>query len=372
MTRVKYPSKKEIHSQVKEIIERSEIFDEIAGNEYTECQRVSSRNGTWKNVACVMAGVAVLAVLMIIVEPLLGGNGTRKSHAYGPSLSATGEAKIGESSNDNNKGKDVTNDNILDIVDSYSDSYTEVGSGLDKIDSVSIFTKVRGTYKNDKVSVERTYQIPIVSKEGGTFAEITKAYDAYTDRIESYLQNKYYADGSKYNDYKNVNVKADFTVSHNSNSYNGVTNILSFSNKYEEMTSGNGQNIEKIEEVYYNNFDVETGQRISLSDVYTSDKLYTEIAKVIRQEISEMVQQNIFSWNYISDNYISEERIAKIIKEEDNWCISSTGSLIIQCNNFRTAVYAEDNLEYSRAESFIIDKSVLIPLDKNSKYITYQ
>lgn len=365
MTRVKYPTKKEIHAQVREIIERSEMFDEITGEEYTECQRVNNKNTVWKSTVYGAAGIAAVVVLMITVETMTGSS-TQNSHAYGPSLGEIGEIYSNESiSAQKIASEDFNNENI------YDDNHKSANSGSTKIDSVSIYTNVRGTYKNDKISIARTYQTPNVSKQGNTFTEISSTYAEYFQRIDNYLQNKYYASSSAYDGYKEVSVKADFTVSHNSSYYSGVQNVISFTNKYEEVADSSSAAIEKKIEVYYSNYDVDTGQRISLSDVYISEVLYSEIAGIINQEINELVREGVFTLQSISDKYLSKAEIAEVVKNDDNWYISPNGSLVIQCNNFRTATDL-DRIEYSRPESFIIDKSVLEPLDKNSKYVTYQ
>lgn len=368
MTKVKYPSKKEIHAQVKDIIERSEIFDEITSNEYTECQRVSNRNDLLRTSVCVVAGIAAVAMLMIIIEPILGGaNGPKKSHAYGPSSGVTGETN---SDKNNNNDKNNSYNNKEDIT--IAGGNTEYNRGLEKINSVTMITNVRGTYKNDKISISRNYQAPMVYKEGTSFVQITKAYNEYKDRIDSYLQNKYYGNANNYAEYKDVRAEATLEVSYNNSLYTGVGNILSFTNKYNETVSCDDKSTERVAQVYYSNFDVDTGERLKLTDVFTlEEELYSAVAKAIRQEINEMVHEGLYSWQFVSDNYINESRIAKIVKEEDNWSISPSGDLVIQCNNFRTAIDA-NGISYGKAESFVIDKSVLIQLDKNVKYITYQ
>ena len=373
MIRVKYPTKKEIRAQARGIIERSEIFDEIAGDEYTECQRVNNRSTVWKNTVYVMAGIAAAVALLIVLESLLGVvGGLKGSHAYGPSIGTADEAYgVDDILKQSIAGENSNSDNILNNNDIYSDSYVQSNSGSEKIDSVSIITSTRGTYKNDRISIERVYQTPKVSKNGSNFTEISNAYGEYTQRIDSYLQDKYYANGSAYEGYKGVSVKADLTVSYNSSYYNGVENIISFTNKYEEVAGSNGTNIEKKLSVYYGNYDVETGQRIALSDVYTSDLLYNTIAAAINQEINQMIKEGVFSLQSISDKYIGESKIAESVKNDDNWYISPMGSLVIQCNDFREAKDL-DGTTYNRAESFIIDSNTLKFLDKNSKYITYK
>lgn len=369
MTRVKYPTKKEIHAQVGEIIERSEMFDEIISEEYAECERVkNNKNVVWKSTIYGAAGIAAVVVLMIAVEALTGGS-AKDSHAYGPSLGGAGETYGNENSgnqsivSENFNNKNIYNDN------SYNDNYESVNNGSTKIESVS-YTNIKGVYKNDKISINRSYQTPNVSKEGKSFTELSDAYTVYTNSIDNYLRDKYYAKGSVYDKYEKVDVKADFTVSHNSSYYSRVQNVISFTNKYEEVADSSGTTIEKKLEVYYSNYDVDTGQRIGLSDVYTSNNLYGDIAGIIKQEINELVKEGVFTLQSISDKYVSEEKIAETVKNDDNWYISPIGSLVIQCNNFRT-VTDLDGIGYSKSESFIIDKSVLSQFDKNSKYVVY-
>lgn len=368
MTRVKYPTKTEIQAQVREIIERSEIFDGIAGDECAECQRVNNRSDMLKNTILNVAGIAAFVVLLMVIEPILGGiDGIKNSHAYGPSTGITEEIYDGE----NNINQNIISENPNSNNISENDSYKQTNAGSEKISDVSIYTNVRGSYKNYKINIERTYQTPDVYKQGNKFTEISSAYAEYAQRIDSYLQDKYYVNASAYDKYAEVSVKADFSVSHNSSYYSGVQNIISFTNKYEEVASSGGTNIEKKLAVYYSNYDVDTGQRLSITDVYPQDMVCRAIAAVINQEINEMVKEGIFSLQSISDNYIGEAKIEESVKNDDNWYISPTGNLVIQCNGFRTAADL-DGLEYGRSQSFIIDKSVLKPFDKNSKYVTYE
>lgn len=375
MTRVKYPTKKEIHNQVREIIECSEIFDEITSEDCAECERVKNRSSVWKSTMYCVSGFAAVVVMVVVAESLIGGNADN-SHAYGPSVGVTGETYDNEN-NVNIADSNIYNDNIgndYTFSDYYNenivgDNYESANSGSIKIESV-LYKNITGTYKNDKISINRSYQIPNVSKEGKKFTEISDAYTVYTNSIDKYLQDKYYAKGSVYDKYVKVDVKANFTVSYNSSYYSGVQNVISFTNKYEEVADSSDTTIEKKLDVYYSNYDVDTGQRISLSDVYMSSDLYSRIAGTIKQEINELVKGEVFTLQNISDKYASEAKIAETVKNDDNWYISPTGSLVIQCNNFRTATDL-DGIECSRPESFVIDKSVLSQLDKNSKYIMH-
>jgi len=358
MTRVKYPGKKEIYLQVKEIVERSEVFDESIDSEYTECKRAESRSGSWKSIGCVAVGIACVVVLLVAIEPLLGSvNGPRNSHAHG----VTKDNSSDKYNEENNK----LNDDISSFGSindsSLNDSYNKTNT-LEELSYINVnVEKSISTFANSKIKVRvnREYTIPTVYRNNEKFEEINKIYTEYPGRIDNYIQDKYYSAENKYTD---VAVDATLDVS-KSGSYNiGGRNILSLADKYEETVRyplSDGVIKEKIFQVYYDNFDADTGQRIRLTDIYSSEQLYTTLAKIIKKEIDELVQCGLFEREYISDDYANEEKIANTIKDNDNWSISSNGSLIIQCNNFRIETDA-DGVEYSRQESFVINQSNLV------------
>ncbi len=362
MTRVKYPSKKEIYLQVKEIVERSEIFDESTDSEYTECQRAESRSSVWKSTACVAVGIACVVVLLVVIEPFLGSiNGPKKSHAYG--VTSDGSSDKYNEGNKNKIDDDILSGESIDDS-SFSNIYNE-NETLAELSYINVnIANSKSTLANDKIKVwvNREYNIPTVYKHNEKFEEINKVYSEYTGRIDDYIQNKYYSAWDKSNRYTDVAVDVLLDVSKSGSYYAMGRNILSFTDKYEEIvhySSFNGSIREKTVQVYYDNFDADTGQRIKLTDIYNSEQLYSTLAKIIKKEIDELVQYGLFQREYISDDYASEEKIANTIKENDNWSISSTGSLIIQCNNFRTAADV-NGVEYSRPESFVINQSDLI------------
>lgn len=380
MTRVKYPSKREISKQIRMIIERSEIFDDDDEEAYIECKPVNSRFKGIRFAACTLMGAAALLAAVALITPFADVSQFTKSHAYG----MKNEEQIPK--------EDDKNSNIV-----AEDSLFNQQGSSSKIAQVNIVDEAeqQTAYQDGRIVVTQNFSHAQVTLTDESAQELfIKGYEQECKRmrqtLQEQLEERYDVKGESYTaKEETTKVKAAL----NTRCYEGVTatldNTISFVYDYSEsastyvssysesgsessFASGYSSSLSfgrESEEssVYYVNYDLETGKKLELKDIFIdAAKAKETIAQEIYKQVVSMLYSGVYESSEVAAVYKNEE---KLVGQIDSWTFTARGDMIVYCNQMVVQkTNASEKKTVTKGQQFTISKASLQDLEKNTKY----
>lgn len=328
MSKIKYPSKKEMHQQISIIIDRSGIFhnQEQEGEllQFTECQPVR-HTGKYTKYTRAMAGVCVMAAAAVF---LVFGV---KSYLYYNSMRSRAMTDMGT-------GKQEVTEEIV---------------------NEQIVVQMQWLTINEN-GISKTVRIPTVYLNGKEVEEISNFYKPHLS-----LQNNEALDTEdQAEDSKEASAQAnaaDIIVRHDCSVVKGISDhnmdvISFFENSYEQIKEDGV--LSTTQNFFARNFNVVTGEQISIQDIFTdSDKGISELASAIYREI----YRNLSAADY-SRYKITERDIRELLLTDQLWCFDSTG-IRFCCND---SIQTSDVLEDGTTYIFCAGTTVTIPYSELS------
>lgn len=354
MSRVKYPRKREISKQIQTIIERSGIFDEDEGETYIECIPVGRRFKGLRNAAYVLAGAAVLIAVLALIKPFVDASRITKSHAYGMTQDQ----------------KEPEDNGYALITSGFQNEYQSSQKSV-QLNIVQEEPK-KWTLRDGKIAVSLNLNRVQIAPDGKAEALRTcfdEKYPQIQAEIMTYLKQKYESEGSRYEPAEGsiavVNVSLDVRC------YDSVMNVLDntlgLTYDYKESATINGKSEEETQ-TYYVNYDLETGKKLELENLFTdAGSAKSIIAQEIHSQVISMIYSGVYDSSSIANVYKSEEKIANQI---NSWSFTSTGDMIVYCNQWITKENAGAGaaIRTTKGQLIQISKESLRNLEKNAKY----
>ena len=392
MSRVKYPNKREIEAQVKQIIVRSDIFSG-ANQEYEaeDFEPVRRKTSYYKLAIKTGVAVAFAAVMFMLLKPVFDSANLNSSQALNNGADYDDNLGV-ETETDNQDWKTGDEaDTDAETVGSNENESATFGSSYDEINQTEIMDeerfnitvrlatkKIRIEEDGQSAAINISFQIPRITNKYNFGTYINRFYENkvveiyenisqdYT--ISSEQQNKLISESYKIlnelisvdtiqglifesdketDNYGNsesiysdeIRTKNSIVLRYYSNYIkpNAISdNVASFCDTCIEYTiDGNTAN-----RIYGNNFKVSYNRPLEYSDILKDyESGMQTIAEYVYQERLK-INKYIGNDNVINkDKYESLEKILETLKEENNWYFSDKG--IVICLN--------DYEKYSRA-----------------------
>lgn len=353
MKRIKYPSKKEIHRQASVIVDRADIFyDYDEALDFAECRPVRKFRKDIKKVSFCCLAVSGLFVLLFLFRQILPSNLLTNSSAL---LRVTVDDTIqSESAVTVNEKVTVNyNQKVVYANVRYGDGEESEMVRMEcKVPTVSVDGESVGTisdYYEERVKELSTEQVMQYKDENKIVEEVTLVSTQEKNSavaLDTGVQLKY--------DVKLVTDAADVSTS---------SNIISFVENFSASTQGLPGEF-KESRVYGSNFNVDTGELLTLKDLFTD---YEEGSVQLMSAVFSQITRR-HSNDLIENSYRSVQELLKNLNESNSWYFGQEG-LTICCNGIRKEdfMYPIDDNTYIRitsSESYVVPYSQLAYLKK--------
>lgn len=359
MSKIRYPDKKEIRRQTSIIIDRSGIFDSFEpAFQYKECKPVRKKR---KWIAKTAGTVFVLAALCLFV--LLSGHIIRTAAVRRAALTSVGtDDTLGAKQPvDTSQRLAVT----FDQQTMYTVGKTENGSEYSMVKNVLRLPQVyrygvavepiTTYYMRRWQSLSTQLGFGSMREQGDTVSELS--FEEETPQTQTAFEEN------------GLGVLFKYECSQSPEVYylENKPNMVSFYENYSasytvEEDNGIKTNY-KISRVYGGNFDITTGEPVTLSDIFTdSDAGRHELAQAVFAQIRQRHGNEV-----VEAEYTSVENVLKSMNETTGWYFGKDG--IVVCCNMVTAtspisMSKEIRYRVESSETYTVpydDLSYLIP-----------
>jgi hypothetical protein len=313
MNKIKYPDRTEVDRQISIIIDKAGIFNEIEEQpNYTECVKVKSAKPYIQRIAF-LAGVAVVIAAIM---------GTLKFSRISSATSSEPMTNVIE--NDTiNKQTGIRINNQITVAFSNQGGYMT----FDTPDE----TLTKG---------QNVYSIPVVYYRGEEVAAISSFYNDRISEMQSKIDIKFsYIDtGVGKNTQRNVNDLPIYTK-YNCSTVTGIslnnTDVVTIFENYSE-TSKYNNTVTAMNEIYGNNFDASSGERIKLGSIFRDENAgMQELANQLQQQLKEA-----HASDSLANSYQDTASVMQYLTD-GNWYFGADG-ITVCCNNIR-----QENSQYS-------------------------
>lgn len=342
MTRIKYPDDRVIKRQIKDIIERSKVFDEeIQISEYFECKPTARKNNILR-ISAAFLTVAAACAIIIAVNRYTGIDNTKNDAM--PLNDGNVETEAEYSGEDILYREDDVKVNYMeynnlaqfnDVKISYKCKYPEVDTnGKGNLVVNEYFVNIQNDRKNNSAN---RYINDILGSSA-------KA------KIQTYERNQSImgpvADLYETGKWLDISVDAGYTGTVK----NDEVNVLSFSEICSSVARNSAVKEYEWIESYNVTMDANTGKKLTYKDIFADyDASMNAIAEYILSEVNNFKKNGTIKGE-ISSEYQSADRIKEKLENSNNFAFSANG-LIISCNDFYTTTrnnsYSE-NVEENR------------------------
>lgn len=389
MSKVKYPNKREIEAQVKEIIIRSDMFENTNEFDFDGYEPLVRKKSYFKTGISFTGAVVCILVLFIAVLPLFQHTdiSSGRPHTDGGEFNdgltkeeTTAEYKnneLNDESKNESKNESKTEESVAEngsssAKDEFEDSndygdekniaFVLSRGNIIKINSKKI-TVTRTL--NNSVQVKIEYLIPVIycNEELSDVNEyFNEAVESITNDIISRYGNIVKEKG-ELKDKVFVSYVMNYVgeqILHTDEKLLYQENFVSFAGLYKEQYYEDGEILSYSQENRQGVVYIESEDKLAeYSDIVID---YDEEMRKIAEHIySEITEKELGANETYSNEYSSVENIIKTLINDNNWYMGEFG-IVICCNNYKNSTQEDGTVKtYSELITISYD-------DLNSSY----